>query len=297
MTVAGICLHLDGLSPAARVPGADPAHAEKEVASHPSGDGGAGSGYTEQEQAALNSKVLGTAKGLAEALGVELKISLRSRCRRCSRISISSIPATYAKEHREKMLPHLKALAKEHGLPEKSVYVTKRGPVVQGHHLPGRQGPGADRGHGHGGSPRPEGQVDRQHGGGRVAYLRTDVLALKPTEQGFPGPAINQKRSVPVTSPIKTRLADLDESLFIPRELSWLSFNARVLQEAADPSVPEIQRLRYLGIFSNNLDEFFRVRVAEVRRLISVSSRHAAAAGQGAARGDPGRGRGAAARL
>ncbi len=75
-----------------------------------------------------------------------------------------------------------------------------------------------------------------------------------------------------MTSPIKTRLADLDESLFIPRELSWLSFNARVLQEAADPDVPEIQRLRYLGIFSNNLDEFFRVRVAEVRRLISVSS-------------------------
>jgi polyphosphate kinase len=60
-----------------------------------------------------------------------------------------------------------------------------------------------------------------------------------------------------------------------------------VLQEAADPSVPEIQRLRYLGIFSNNLDEFFRVRVAEVRRLISVS-KGAPAAGQGAARGDPG---------
>ena len=74
-----------------------------------------------------------------------------------------------------------------------------------------------------------------------------------------------------MSSPIKTRLADLDESLFVPRELSWLSFNARVLQEAADDTVPEIQRLRYLGIFSNNLDEFFRVRVAEVRRLISVS--------------------------
>lgn len=73
-------------------------------------------------------------------------------------------------------------------------------------------------------------------------------------------------------NPIKTRLADLDDELFIPRELSWLSFNARVLQEAADESVPIIQRLRYLGIFSNNLDEFFRVRVAEVRRLISVST-------------------------
>lgn len=76
-----------------------------------------------------------------------------------------------------------------------------------------------------------------------------------------------------MANPIKTRLADtLDKDLFMPRELSWLSFNARVLQEAADPSVPLIQRLRYLGIFSNNLDEFFRVRVAEVRRLISVSS-------------------------
>ena len=75
-----------------------------------------------------------------------------------------------------------------------------------------------------------------------------------------------------MSNPIKTRLADLDDSLFIPRELSWLSFNARVLQEAADETVPIIQRLRYLGIFSDNLDEFFRVRVAEVRRLISVSS-------------------------
>ena len=76
-----------------------------------------------------------------------------------------------------------------------------------------------------------------------------------------------------MTNPIKTRLADLlDHDLFTPRELSWLSFNARVLQEAADPQVPVIERLRYLGIFSNNSDEFFRVRVAEVRRLISVSS-------------------------
>ena len=75
-----------------------------------------------------------------------------------------------------------------------------------------------------------------------------------------------------MSNPIKKRLADLDEDLFMARELSWLSFNARVLQEARDETVPIIQRLRYLGIFSNNLDEFFRVRVAEVRRLISVAS-------------------------
>ncbi len=54
----------------------------------------------------------------------------------------------------------------------------------------------------------------------------------------------------------------------VPRELSWLSFNERVLQEAADPSTPVIERMRFLGIFSNNMDEFFRVRVADVRRRI-----------------------------
>ncbi|MDB6063048.1 MAG: polyphosphate kinase 1 [Verrucomicrobiaceae bacterium] len=57
----------------------------------------------------------------------------------------------------------------------------------------------------------------------------------------------------------------------IPKELSWLSFNERVLQEAADNNVPVIQRLRYLGIFSNNMDEFFRVRVADVRRMAGIS--------------------------
>jgi polyphosphate kinase len=72
-------------------------------------------------------------------------------------------------------------------------------------------------------------------------------------------------------NPVTTRWADLDKERFFPRELSWLSFNSRVLQEAENPSVPLIERVRYLGIFSNNLDEFFRVRVAEVRRLISVS--------------------------
>lgn len=56
------------------------------------------------------------------------------------------------------------------------------------------------------------------------------------------------------------------------KELSWLSFNERVLQEAADPNVPLIQRVRYMGIFSNNLDEFFRVRVADVRRLATYST-------------------------
>ncbi|MDX5427995.1 MAG: polyphosphate kinase 1 [Bacteroidota bacterium] len=54
---------------------------------------------------------------------------------------------------------------------------------------------------------------------------------------------------------------------FFNRDKSWLQFNARVLQEAEDPSVPVIERLRFLGIFSNNLDEFFRVRYASIKRM------------------------------
>jgi len=59
---------------------------------------------------------------------------------------------------------------------------------------------------------------------------------------------------------------------FFNRELSWLSFNERVLQEALDTKVPVIERIRFLGIYSNNLDEFFRVKVATVKRLIELKN-------------------------
>lgn len=61
-----------------------------------------------------------------------------------------------------------------------------------------------------------------------------------------------------------------NQKAIIDRELSWLSFNERVLQEAADKTTPLIERLKFLAIFSNNLDEFFKVRVATIRRMIDL---------------------------
>ncbi|MFN0016153.1 MAG: polyphosphate kinase 1 [Saprospiraceae bacterium] len=61
--------------------------------------------------------------------------------------------------------------------------------------------------------------------------------------------------------------------IFFHRDISWLSFNYRVLQEAKDPAVPLLERLKFLAIYSSNLDEFFRIRVASIRNLKKVGKK------------------------
>lgn len=61
---------------------------------------------------------------------------------------------------------------------------------------------------------------------------------------------------------------------FNPRDITWLAFNERVMQEAMDPKVPLHLRIKFLGIFSNNLDEFFRVRVAGLKRTLDFKAKH-----------------------
>src|SRR5438128_5542877 len=72
----------------------------------------------------------------------------------------------------------------------------------------------------------------------------------------------------PVTVPADAALDD--PSLYLNRELSWLEFNRRVLEEAQDPTVPLLERLKFLAIFESNLDEFFMVRVGGLQQKVQL---------------------------
>ena len=65
------------------------------------------------------------------------------------------------------------------------------------------------------------------------------------------------------------------EKVYLPKELSWLSFNQRVLQEAADESNPLIERIRFLGIYSSNLDEFYKVQFANLKKYVLIEQEQA----------------------
>ena len=70
------------------------------------------------------------------------------------------------------------------------------------------------------------------------------------------------------------QLEQEESKLYVNRDWSWLSFNYRVFQEAKDPNVPLLERVKFMAIYSSNLDEYFRVRIAGLRHLIRLKQKH-----------------------
>jgi polyphosphate kinase len=115
-----------------------------------------------------------------------------------------------------------------------------------------------------------------------TAETSTSSLATHVSGPSEDGPA--ELRAIPsepfdIEPPYDASSPDLDQQRFLDRELSWLHFNKRVLELAEDPALPLLERVRFLAIFTNNLDEFFMVRVAGLKRRIAAGVAVPAASG------------------
>ena len=109
------------------------------------------------------------------------------------------------------------------------------------------------------------------------AHPVVEQVAQTPPELEPAPPAVVAEAPAPAPVPVVTNLDD--SSLYIHRELSQLQFNIRVLEQALDESYPLLERLKFLLIFSSNLDEFFEIRVAGLKKQITFAREQAGADG------------------